>query len=254
MDANLQDKQTTGGRILTYRHPLWVRICHWLSALSVISLLITGAVILLAHPRLYWGEDGFFGDPAFISLGDFEYAEYLGLSRSVHLFAAWILSFSGLVYFVLAITRQYFQKTLLPSADQLYAKQIVAEFIGHLRLQIARGNEARRYNLFQKVAYLAVLFCLLPCSVLSGLAMSPLVTASFPELIELSGGRQSARTIHFLIASAMLLFFVIHLFQVFLVGFKDGWRAMTTGWHALPPKDSGAVPERAAILGKEPQP
>ncbi|MEM6680906.1 MAG: cytochrome b/b6 domain-containing protein [Pseudomonadota bacterium] len=230
----LGDRQSETGQVLTYRHPPWVRICHWLTAISIILLLITGVVILLAHPRLYWGEDGFFGDPAFISFGHFEYADYLGASRSVHFFFAWVLGLSGTSYALFALARGRIRKFLVPERDQVKPAHIVAQLKEHIQLKVPTGKDARRYNLFQKIAYSVVLFVLIPGIILSGLAMSPSVAASYPDLFKLFGGRQSARTIHFLLASSLLLFFLIHLFQVLLVGFGDGIRSMTTGWHTLP--------------------
>ncbi|MEM6650268.1 MAG: cytochrome b/b6 domain-containing protein [Pseudomonadota bacterium] len=235
METTIADKKHKDGRILTYRHKEWVRICHWITAICVLTLLVTGVFILLSHPRLYWGEDGFFGDPAFISFGNWEWANLNGISRSYHFLAAWILVITGAVYVVLSLAKGYARKTLLPSKDQLKPSHLWSEFKGHAQFKIARGDEARRYNVFQKISYIVVLFIFLPLMVLSGLAMSPAVTASYPEIFSIFGGRQSARTIHFLIASALLLFFLVHMFQVVLVGFKDSIRAMTTGWHALPP-------------------
>ena len=83
--------------------------------------------------------------------------------------------------------------------------------------------------MLQRVTYLGVLFLLFPLIVWTGLAMSPAVTAALPAIVTVLGGRQSARTLHFFVAVALVLFVLVHLAMVIRAGFKDRTRAMITG-------------------------
>ncbi len=102
-----------------------------------------------------------------------------------------------------------------------------------MRLRFPKGDEAKRYNVLQKLAYLIVVFVLGPVMVLAGLTMSPRLDASYPILLEIFGGRQSARTIHFICAFSFLGFFVIHIVMVLLSGVFNNLRSMITGWYNL---------------------
>lgn len=212
------------------RHPLFVRITHWITAFCIIALIVTGAEILAHHPELYWGETGFFGDPYFLSFGKEEY-EYIGMgnARSIHFLAAWILAFNVIVYVALGLAKGHVWRDLLPDRDQLGSDHIRREIYDHIRLHHDEAELARRYNLLQKLAYLAVVFVLTPVILLTGLAMSPSVTAQYHWLIEMWGGRQTARSIHFLAAISFLAFLLIHVWQVWLVGFRHHVGAMITG-------------------------
>jgi thiosulfate reductase cytochrome b subunit len=232
--AKHADRVDQAGRTIVFRHSFMVRIMHWINAICIPILIVTGIFILMAHPRLYWGEEGFFDQAAIISFSHGEYADQLGWSRSLHFFCAWLLTINLLLYLLVGLIGGHIRKNLLPRMKDLKWDHFRHEFIDHLRLKIARGDAAREYNLFQRMAYLAVFAILIPIVILSGLTMSPAITASFPELFWLFDGRQSARTVHFFAASALLLFFIVHLFQVFLIGAVDAVRGMITGWYALP--------------------
>lgn len=217
-----------------YRHTLLVRVTHWVNALSFLALVVSGIAILIAHPRLYWGETGYFGDPALIDLPLPTILDHTGWGRSLHFLVAWILVFNGLVYLVAGFVNRHFRRDLLPSQAQLRPGHLLQDISDHLRLKHPTGEAARNYNVLQKIAYLAVIFILLPLMLLSGLTMSPAIGTVFPWLYDLFDGRQSARTIHFVSASLLVAFFVIHLVQVFLVGFRNEMRSMITGRYELP--------------------
>jgi thiosulfate reductase cytochrome b subunit len=162
----------------------------------------------------------------------------LGLARAVHFDAAWLLVVNGLVYLLAGLFSGHFRRDLLPAAAELAPRRVLAEVWNHIRLRRARGAAARHYNVLQKLAYVAVIFVLLPVMVLSGLTMSPAVTAALPFLLDLFGGRQSARTIHFLAADLLVLFVLVHVVQVIIAGAFNNMRAMITGRYAIVPESS----------------
>jgi thiosulfate reductase cytochrome b subunit len=160
----------------------------------------------------------------------------LALARSWHFLAAWLFVFNGVVYLFAGLISGHFRRDLLPKSDQLRARHIAAEIWNHIRLRAPRGEADRGYNVLQKFTYLLVVFALLPAMVLSGLTMSPGVTAAVPVLFDLFGGRQSARTIHFLTANLLVLFVLIHVFQVLITGAGNRMRSMITGRYAIQPE------------------
>ena len=111
-------------------------------------------------------------------------------------------------------------------------RAILSDLWMHVRLKHATGAEALRYNLLQKLSYLTVLFILIPLMVATGMTMSNSAVAAFPWLIDVFQGRQTARTLHFICAMALLLFFVIHLFQVFVAGFGREMKSIITGYYS----------------------
>jgi thiosulfate reductase cytochrome b subunit len=160
----------------------------------------------------------------------------LGFARDVHFDAAWLFVFNGLVYLLSGLFSGHFRRDLLPAAKELAPRHLLADLWNHLRLRRARGAAARHYNVLQKLAYVIVIFVLLPVMVLSGLTMSPAVTTAMPLLFDLFGGRQSARTIHFLAADLLVLFVLVHIIQVIITGAFDNMRAMITGRYAILPE------------------
>jgi thiosulfate reductase cytochrome b subunit len=160
----------------------------------------------------------------------------LALARDWHFLMAWLFVANGIVYLLFGVLNGHFRRDLAPAADQLRARHILADFWDHVRLRAPRGEAARRYNVLQKLAYLTVVFLLLPIMLLTGLTMSPAVTAAVPGLLDLFGGRQSARTIHFLVANLLVLFVLIHVVEVFLAGVVNGMRSMITGRYAIRPQ------------------
>jgi thiosulfate reductase cytochrome b subunit len=160
----------------------------------------------------------------------------LAAARDWHFLMAWLLVANGAVYLMFGVLSGHFRRDLAPAADQLRMRHILADVWDHIRLRVPRGEAARRYNVLQKLAYLTVVFLLLPVMVLSGLTMSPAVTAALPGLFDLFGGRQSARTIHFLVADLLVLFVLVHVIEVLLAGVVNGMRSMITGRYVIRPQ------------------
>jgi thiosulfate reductase cytochrome b subunit len=161
----------------------------------------------------------------------------LAVARDVHFAAAWLLVFNGLAYLLFGVFTGHFHRDVLPVAAELRPRHVLADLWSHIRLRRPRGEAARRYNILQKLAYVIVIFGLLPVMVLTGLTMSPAVTAAMPFLFDLFGGRQSARTIHFLVANLLVLFVLVHIIQVVVTGVFNNMRSMITGRYAILPED-----------------
>lgn len=215
------------------RHKRPVRITHWVNVLSFVALTVSSIGILLAHPRFYWGETGFFDTPAAFELpfeANLEDLWVRAWGRQVHFLAAWVAVLNGLVYVAWGFYTGHFGFNFVPDRRQLEWKSITALLGRHLRLQ--NPSELSGYNILQKLAYSGVVFGLLPLLILSGLTMSPGFTAAFPQLFTLFGGRQSARTIHFILAIVLILFVAIHVFMTFLAGFRRTVMPMISGGYS----------------------
>jgi thiosulfate reductase cytochrome b subunit len=158
------------------------------------------------------------------------------LARDWHFLIAWLFVANGIVYLLFGLLSGHFRRDLVPSTEQFRPRHILSDIWDHVRLRAPRGEAARSYNFLQKLAYLAVVFLLLPLMVLTGLTMSPAVTAAVPALFDLFGGRQSARTIHFLVANLLILFVLIHVVELVISGALNGMRAMITGRYAIKPE------------------
>ena len=230
------------GTAAVYRHPLPVRLWHWINVLCFVVLIPSGLQILNAHPALYWGNASTFehpwiafgagaDSPAFPSWITLPPWQDLADGRSWHFFFAWILVVSGLAYAIYVVASRRLHGMLLPGRGEL--EHIGRSILDHLRLRFPEGDDARRYNVLQKLSYLAVLFILLPSMVLTGLAMSPGMDARLHWLTEVFGGRQSARTIHFLTACALVLFVLVHLAAIAAAGPLNEMRGIVTGWFVL---------------------
>ncbi len=257
-----------------YRHRAPVRLTHWINALCIIFLLGSGLNIFNAHPRLYWGKYGANADTAFFSIGayetpqgtrgittigqrDFDTTGLLGWSkldgeyvarawphwltipgfqdladaRHWHFLFAWILAINGLAYLLWSLATRHIQKDIWPTRADL--KSIPRSVLDHILLRHPKGEAAKRYNVLQRLAYLGVI-ALIILMVLTGLTMSPGFDAFCPWLLDLFGGRQSARSIHFLSASLVVLFVVVHLVEVLLAGPINEIRSMLTGRYVVP--------------------
>src|SRR6185369_6802885 len=221
------------------RHAAVVRVTHWVTAVCFGALLISGIEILISHPRFYWGETGnVLTTPLFVlpipasrssvpTGYGFVLPDQNGWSRALHFQSAWIVVFTGLVYTIASLLSGHFRKNLMPSGADLAWRPIAAVVINHWRRQSAR-DDARSYNVLQRVAYLLVIVVLFPLEIWTGLAMSPAIVSAFPLVVTSLGGQQSARTIHFFAAVALLLFFGVHVEMVRRAGFFDRVRAMIT--------------------------
>jgi thiosulfate reductase cytochrome b subunit len=156
---------------------------------------------------------------------------WLAMGRRWHFFFAWVFVINGLVYLALAIRSRHVSRELLP--DRRDWRTLGRSIVDHLRFKHPRGEAAKRYNVLQKLAYLTVIFVLLPVVVLMGLAMSPAMNAFWPGWVDIFGGRQSARTLHFVAAWLLVLFVLVHVFQVIASGFWNNLRSMITGRYEI---------------------
>lgn len=209
-------------------HRAFVRVVHSINLLAFGALAASGFVILLAHPRLYWGETGYFNEPALIDLPLPVVLGHSGWGRSLHFLSAWVLVINGLVYIGAGLTSGHFRR-FLPTREQLRPRGIGRDLREHLTLRVPASTLAGEYNLLQKLSYAAVVFALFPLILLTGITMSPAITASWPWLFDLFDGRQSARTIHFIVAALLVLFTVAHVLQAFLL-IRNGYRPGMMAW------------------------
>jgi thiosulfate reductase cytochrome b subunit len=168
--------------------------------------------------------------PAWITLPS---ERFLALGRRYHFFFAWIFVINGAVYLLSGLLSGHLRRDLVPTRDQLKPRHVWHEIVEHARLRFPKGEEARHYNVLQKGAYAGVALVLLPLMVLTGMTMSPSLDASFPWLLVLFGGRQSARSIHFICANLIVLFVAVHLFMVLVSGLWNNIRSMITGRYAI---------------------
>jgi len=257
--------------VLVQRHSLVTRLTHWINVLALLVLLTSGLQIFNAHPALYWGYTSTFARPwaAMVAMEQggqpvgitkigpamFETTGVFGFSgeqvrgfpawttlptyrsladgRRWHFFFAWVFVLNGLVYLSANVASGHVRRDLALDRDQLKPRHLLAEIADHARLRFPKGEAARRYNALQKLTYLAVIFVLLPMMVLTGLSMSPGMNAAWPWLPELFGGRQSARTFHFLSASLIVLFVVVHVLMVLVSSPLNSLRSMITGRFAI---------------------
>ncbi|HVI07508.1 MAG TPA: cytochrome b/b6 domain-containing protein [Candidatus Binatia bacterium] len=234
------------------RHSLLVRLTHWIVTLSFLALLLTGAEITVSHPRFYWGETGNILTrplfkipiPSSRNLVPTGYGYVLpdqnGWSRSLHFQSAWLLVFMGLLYVVAGMLSGHLRRDLLPGKGDLSWRSCVDVIAHHLR--IARSpHDGSSYNVLQRVSYLFVVFILFPLVIWTGLAMSPAFDSAIPATVNLLGGRQSARTLHFFVSGALVLFLIVHVVMVWREGFWARTRAMITGGGS-----PASAPERSA--------
>jgi thiosulfate reductase cytochrome b subunit len=183
-------------------------------------------------------RDGFLSGRAFPWWLTVPSYQNLAEGRRWHFFFAWLFALNGLVYLIYGFVARHFQRDLAPTRYDL--KHIGRSILDHLKLKHPRGEAAKRYNVLQKLTYIAVIFVLLPLMILTGLTMSPGVDSSAHWLLDVFGGRQSARTIHFITATLLVLFILVHLIEVVLSGVFNELRSMITGWFAVRPEDPNA--------------
>jgi len=230
-------------------------------------------MIFNAHPRLYWGQYGANSDPAWLEIGtqgdkgflrvgdiSIETTGVLGLweddsgrqrnrafphwatipssynlalSRRWHLTFAWIFAAGVFIYGIWSLFNGHLWRDLIPTRSEFRPSHIWHEIKHHATLNFPKGAAALSYNILQKVSYLGV-FVMLVVVALTGLTMSPAMDAIWPWLLDLFGGRQSARSIHFIAAVLLVLFFIVHLLMVLLAGPFNEIRSMITGHFRLP--------------------
>lgn len=276
--ATLPEQRKVGAgptdRRLVLRHRLPTRIWHWVNALVVFVMLMSGLMIFNAHPRLYWGSYGANYDKAWLVVGStpatgflevagvrinttgvlgrwidrrgvvvrraFPYwatipSSYnLAAGRRWHLAFAWLLALGLPFFWSVSLLNGHVQRDLAPRRDELSPRHIWDDIKDHARLRFPTGQAALRYNILQKLSYVGVVFLVLPLLVLTGLTMSPAVDTAWPWLPDLFGGRQSARSIHFILATLTTLFILVHLVMVVLAGPINEVRSMITGRFRIP--------------------
>ncbi len=259
---------------LVYRQSVWTRLTHWVWVVCLFFLLLSGLQIFNAHPALYIGQQsGFEFDNSVFRIGavntpagprgqttvfgqTFDTTGVLGMSgtaeqptyvgfpgavtipsyrdlatgRVVHFFFGWLMVAALFVWFLASFINGHLKRDILPRSGDL--KQLPKDIGDHARLKLHHG---RRYSPLQKLSYFAVFFVLFPLIVLTGLTMSPGMDAAWPWLLDLFGGRQTARTIHFGVMVLLVLFFIVHILMVLLAGPFNELRSMVTGWYRTSP-------------------
>ncbi len=262
MDRPVNNK----GRLI-YRQLIWTRLTHWLWAICLFFLLLTGLQIFNAYPKLDIGnESGREYDTTFFEIGarqvgadllgftqlfgwEIDTTGILGVSagearafpaaltipsrqnlatgRIIHFFFAWLLVGTLGVWMVASLLNGHL-KQVWPRGRDL--SRLGPDIVSHARL---RFKHHREYGPLQKLTYAGVMFVLLPLMILTGLSMSPSFNAFAPWLLEVFGGRQTARSLHFLVMLALVGFFIIHIVMVLLSGPFNGLRSMLTGWYRI---------------------
>lgn len=252
------------------RHGLMTRLWHWVNAICLLVLIMSGLTIFNAHPRLYWGEYGAVGDYAWAAVGSSETLGYVRIGdtkvettgfignwrddngkiqtwafpgwatipsyyslaegRRWHFFFAWVFSV-GLAFFMIrSLFNRHVQRDLHISRGEWRPSRIWQDIKNHLRLKFHAPGTANIYNVLQKISYIGVIFVLLPMMIFTGLAMSPAMDANWPLLTDMFGGRQSARSIHFIGMFLLAVFFIVHMVTLLLAGpFKQTWAMISGG-------------------------
>jgi thiosulfate reductase cytochrome b subunit len=261
---------------LVYRQSGWTRLTHWLWAIALFFLLLSGLQIFNARPQLYIGDQsGFAFDNTIFRIGAENtaagprgYTELfgkrfdttgvlgwsgpegqesarafpswatipsyydLGTARVVHFFFAWALSATLLLWLIASLLNDHLRRDLLPRIGDF--SRLPRDIADHARLKLRHG---RQYNTLQKLAYGGVLFVGLPLMILTGLSMSPSMNTVLPFLPEIFGGRQTARTIHFIIMVLLVLFFIVHMLMIVAAGPVNELRSIITGWYRTDPPE-----------------
>jgi thiosulfate reductase cytochrome b subunit len=227
------------GRVIR-RQKLATRLTHWIWAISLFFLLLSGLQIYNAHPALYWGRDSGFGyDNTLLDFGTIPWwltlpsTRDLATGRVIHFFFAWILVATLATWLVASLRNRHLRKDLLPTRKD--AKDFVPDIIAHAKLKLVHTV---RYSPLQKLAYGGVLFVLFPLIILTGLCMSPGANAMLPWLPELFGGRQAARSVHFIVMALLVAFFVVHIAMIVLAGPLNELRSIITGRYRLSPRSA----------------
>ena len=268
---------------LVKRHRLSTRLWHWTNAVAFFVMLMSGLMIFNAHPRLYWGSYGANFDAPWLVIDDEEgrgfvrigaldvtttgvlgvYEDKEGVTRTRafpwwatipsdyslsdarlwHLAFAWVLSVSLLAYMVVSLLNRHFRRDLRFRRGELAPRHVWQDVKDHARLRFPTGAAALDYNVLQKLSYAVVLFVFLPGIILTGMMMSPGLNAAFPWMLDLMGGRQSARSLHFLFAFALLGFFFVHVAMVVLAGPINEVRSMIDGRFRVPGRRDAAGEE-----------
>ncbi len=223
------------------RHTALVRVTHWLTFVAFVALLVTGLEIVVSHPRFYWGETGnvnmrpLFTIPIPASRDTvptgYKYVmpDQNGWSRYLHFQSAWVLVLTGAVYLIAGLWTGHFRKNLWPQRGNRSWGAYWGRVTRYLRGGPTDPAEIFSYNVLQRTAYLAAIFVLFPLIIWTGLALSPSFNSAFPWAVNLLGGRQSARTLHFFVTWALVAFLLVHVVMVAATGFRSRMRGMISG-------------------------
>jgi Ni/Fe-hydrogenase b-type cytochrome subunit len=218
------------------KHRLSTRLWHWVNLIALAILFMSGLNISNAHPWLYWGQWGFQPNTAWLDVhrwpGWATIPGYYNLAaaRDWHILFAWVFAVGLIAFLLIALFNGHLWRDIVTRRKEWRRAEIRADVAAHLRLDFNHGEG--KYNFLQKLAYGLVLFVLLPLMFLSGMAISPGFDAAFPWLVDVFGGRQSARSIHFILAWGLFGFFVVHVLLVLLSGPVRQLRDMITGGRA----------------------
>jgi thiosulfate reductase cytochrome b subunit len=208
---------------------------------SFFALLVTGVEIVISHPRFYWGEAGNSGTHPMFTIpipssrgtvpSGYNYVmpDQNGWSRYLHFEAAWVLVLTGVIYVIAGLFNRHFSRSLLPAPVDRNWRAFRDAFAKHLRRAPPDTKESHAYNVVQRTVYLLVIFVLFPLVIWTGLALSPAFDSAVPAAVNVLGGRQSARTLHFFVSGFLVFFLVVHVAMILLAGFKSRMRAMITG-------------------------
>lgn len=262
-------------RRLIVRHRFSTRLWHWVNVFAFFIMVMSGLMIFNAHPRLYWGKYGANFDYAWLEISNHDHRGFLrigpariettgvlGISgnepvtsrptafpswatipssynladaRLWHLFFAWVLAIGLVTYLLVSVLNRHLQRDVAPTKEELTPGHLWEDIKDHARLRFPTGEAATRYNILQKLSYGVVLLVFLPTMVLTGLVMSPGADPWLHWLVDLFGGRQSARSIHFITMWFLLGFFLVHIVMVVLAGPINEVRSMITGRYAIKP-------------------
>jgi DMSO/TMAO reductase YedYZ molybdopterin-dependent catalytic subunit/thiosulfate reductase cytochrome b subunit len=220
--------------------PLWLRSAHYLNLLFMVFMIRSGLSILMDHPRLYWNVHCTPGtewlrltpvrvptDRVWTAKDDARYLSpwlalpggrhTVGIARHWHFLVALLWVANGIVFVtLLCATGQW--RRIVPHSWQI-VPEAWAVLVHYATLHMPPEPDGfYKYNSLQHLAYFAVVFILSPLSILTGLAMSPAVDNHFRWYARVFGGRQSARSIHFLLLLSYLGFIVVHVLMVVVTG------------------------------------
>ena len=213
------------------RHKRATRLWHWINAITVFVMIGSGLTISNAHPHLYWGVYGanfdtaWFDPPRFPAWFTIPAGYNLALARRWHLLFALVLAFNLAWFMIASLANRHFSRDLRIRAAELRPGHVLADIRAHLAFHFHDAANPAAFNLLQKLAYALAIFVLLPLMIATGLALSPGWNAGAPWLLDLFGGRASARSIHFVACWAVVAFVVVHLVLVILAG---PWREVTS--------------------------
>jgi len=257
------------------KHSLSVRVWHWTNVAALLVLLMSGLMIFNAHPRLYWGEYGSYPDAAWLEIGaeggrgvvttSYSRSDTTGIlgiaagpdgtaverafphwatipsyyslsaARRWHFAFGWVFAVGLLLYMLRSLANRHIQRDLHIRRSEWGLRTIWRDVKAHAKLRFPKGEAALSYNILQKMSYIVVIFILLPMMILTGITMSPAMNAGWPWLLDLFGGRQSARSIHFIVSFGLIVFVFIHVAMVLASGPIAGLRAIITGWQQIEP-------------------